>query len=67
MKPAPFDRKELDREKAKSDCIKYGTPTLGVDHNNHYQPNPYACTKLCDSDRQCATCTDYSQRRKSNA
>ncbi len=41
MKPAPFDRKELDREEAYDDCKKYGTPTLGVDHRNHYKPNPY--------------------------
>ncbi len=33
-----LDRKELDREEAKDDCIKHGAPTLGVDHNNHYRP-----------------------------
>lgn len=32
-----FDRKELDKEQAKDDCIKYGTPTLGIDHSNHYK------------------------------
>ena len=26
------------RERAYRDCIKYGTPTPGVDHNNHYRP-----------------------------
>lgn len=31
-----FDRKELDKEQADDDCKKYGTPTPGVDHSNHY-------------------------------
>ena len=38
MKPAPFDQKEHDKVCAKEDCIKYGTPTMGVDHSNHYRP-----------------------------
>ena len=25
------------RERAYRDCIKYGTPTPGVDHGNHYK------------------------------
>ena len=36
MKPAPFDQKDHDRKEANADCIKHGTPTLGVDHRNHY-------------------------------
>ncbi len=32
MKHAPFSQKELDKEQAMDDCIKYGTPTLGVKH-----------------------------------
>ncbi len=42
MKPAPFNQKELDKEIAYDDCKKYGTPTLGVDHRNHYKLCPYA-------------------------
>ncbi len=60
MKPAQISQKDIDKEEAKDACIKYGTPTPGVDHNNHYMPNPYACTKLCSGNRHCATCTDYS-------
>ncbi len=37
MKPAPFNQKDHDKEKAKADCIKYGTPRMGVDHSNHYK------------------------------
>ena len=37
-----FSQREHDKERAKADCIKSGTPTLGVDHRNHYKPNPYA-------------------------
>ncbi len=33
--------KELDREEARNDCIKYGAPNLGVDHSNHYKKIPY--------------------------
>ncbi len=32
-----LDRKELDREEAKDDCIKHGAPSLGVDHSSHYE------------------------------
>ncbi len=38
MKPAPFSQKDHDKDKAKADCIKYGTPTMGVDHSSHYKP-----------------------------
>jgi len=31
-------QKDIDAERAKQDCIKYGTPTMGVDHSNHYKP-----------------------------
>lgn len=41
MKPAPFSQREHDKEIAKDDCIKHGTPTMGVDHGNHYKPVPY--------------------------
>jgi len=37
VKPAPFNQKDHDKEEAIADCIKYGTPTLGVDHSNHYE------------------------------
>ena len=30
-------QKEIDKEQAIDDCIKYGTPTPGVDHSNHYK------------------------------
>lgn len=42
MKPALFSQKELDRERAKEDCVKYGIPTPGVDHSSHYKKIPYA-------------------------
>ncbi len=29
-------QKDIDKERAYTDCIKYGTPTPGVDHSNHY-------------------------------
>ncbi len=29
-------QKELDKERARKDCIKYGTPSPSVDHSNHY-------------------------------
>ncbi len=37
MKPAPFNQKDHDQEEAKNACIKFGTPTLGVDHRSHYK------------------------------
>ncbi len=37
MKPAPYNQKETNREEAKSDCIKYGAPNLGVDHSSHWK------------------------------
>ncbi len=37
MKPAPFNQKDHDQDEAKADCIKHGTPTMGVDHSNHYE------------------------------
>ncbi len=36
MKPTPFNQKDHDKEEAKAECIKYGTPRMGVDHSNHY-------------------------------
>ncbi len=30
-------RKDIDKEQAVADCIKYRTPTPGVDHSNHYK------------------------------
>lgn len=33
-----LSRYDLDKEKAKADCKKYGTPTPGVDHSSHYKP-----------------------------
>ncbi len=41
MKPAPYNQKETNREEAKSDCIKYGAPNLGVDHSSHWKKIPY--------------------------
>ncbi len=38
MKPAPFNQKDHDRDEARAEYFKYGTPTLGVDHSNHYKP-----------------------------
>ncbi len=51
MKLAPFDQKETNREEAKADCIKYGTPTLGVDHSNHYKKMPYETLKEADKEK----------------
>ncbi len=34
-------QKDIDKEQAVADCIKYGTPTLGVDHSNYYKPLPF--------------------------
>lgn len=35
-------KKDLLREEAKEGCfVRFGTPTPGVDHSNHYKPNPY--------------------------
>ena len=36
-----MNQKDIDKERAVQDCIKYGTPTPGVDHSNHWKPNPY--------------------------
>ena len=58
--PPPIAQKDIDKDRAVADCLKYGVPSPSVDHSNHYKPNPYACTKQCGGDRQCATCTDYS-------
>ena len=35
------ERKELDKEEARDDCKKYGAPTPGVDHSNHWKKIPY--------------------------
>lgn len=32
-------QKDIDKEEAKADCVKHGTPTMGVDHG---KPSPYA-------------------------
>ncbi len=37
-----LELRELLKEQAYDDCVKYGTPTPGVDHSNHNRPNPYA-------------------------
>lgn len=29
-------QREIDKIRAVDGCIKYGTPTPGVDHGNHY-------------------------------
>ena len=34
-------QREIDKLRAVKDCIEYGTPTPGVDHSDHYKPNPY--------------------------
>ncbi len=42
--------KELDREEAINDCIKYGAPNLGVDHSNHWKKIPYETLKEVDKE-----------------
>ena len=34
-------RREQVKEEAVNECIEYGTPTMGVDHGNHYKPIAY--------------------------
>ncbi len=52
MKPAPYNQKETDREEAKTDCIKCGTPNLGVDHSNHWKKIPYETLKEPDKEKE---------------
>ena len=30
-------QRDIDKERAIQDCIKYGTPDPSVDHSNHYR------------------------------
>ncbi len=32
-----LEYKEQLKEQAYDDCVKYGTPTMGIDHSNHYK------------------------------
>lgn len=41
---------EALKEQVRDDCIKYGTPTLGVDHSNHYKKIPYETLKEPDKE-----------------
>ncbi len=34
-------RREQVKDEAVNDCVEYGTPTIGVDHSNHYKPIAY--------------------------
>ena len=43
--------KELDREEARDECIKYGAPNLGVDHSNHYKKIPYETLREVDKEK----------------
>ncbi len=45
------DMREALKEQAYDDCIKYGTPTLGVDHGTHYKLLPYQ-TSATPDDKQ---------------
>lgn len=36
-----LERKEQLKEQAYDDCKAYGTPTMGIDHSNHYKPLPF--------------------------
>lgn len=45
------DMKERLRVQAIDDCIEYGTPTMGVDHSNHYKPVPYP-TRTAPTDKK---------------
>ncbi len=40
------------RERAYRDCIKYGTPTPGVDHSSHYKKIPYETLKEPDKEKE---------------
>ena len=42
--------RELRREEARDDCIKYGAPNLSVDHSNHYKKIPYETLKEPDKE-----------------
>ncbi len=42
--------RELRREEARDDCIKYGAPNLSVDHSSHYKKIPYETLKEVDKE-----------------
>ena len=44
------DMQEALKEQAYDDCIKGGTPNLGVDHSNHYKKIPYETLKDVDKE-----------------
>ena len=46
-----LERKEQLKEQAKDDCfVRFGTPTPGVDHSNHYEKIPYETLKEVDKE-----------------